>query len=75
MPYYDRKAKLVPWYHANKPRCDTETIFTEIRCVNSAIWRTKDKNSKNLCGIHAKMTDLPLEPIPVQTVSLLRDKG
>lgn len=65
-----RMAKLVPWYHVNKDRCDIDTA-RGTRCVNSAIYLAKSglngsTEEKPACKTHADI--LRLEGWKVRTI-------
>jgi hypothetical protein len=66
-----RLAKLVPWYHANRPRCDATTL-TESQCVFSAKYvGTQGKETGvYLCKTHADMADFPVKLIQPHAVLL-----
>ena len=48
---YQRTARLVPWYHKNKPQCIHETLHGE-QCTFSAIYEQTDNGRVTLCKTH-----------------------
>lgn len=58
----NRKAKLVPWYHVNKDRCDVNTIAGD-QCKNSASYIARSGMNGSTqdipaCKTHAEILEL-----------------
>lgn len=49
-----REAKLVPWYHVQKPPCVMLTVKSEL-CLSSASWVAVDRAELTLCKTHRDM--------------------
>lgn len=69
-----RKAKLQPWYHVAKPRCETLTLAKN-QCHNSATCYIKPPGEKEYpaCNLHAAMTDYPVTMLAESTVTVRED--
>jgi hypothetical protein len=60
-----RKAKLVPWYHVNKDRCEINTVSGP-QCKNSASYSARSgKNGSTqeipVCKPHADILQLDID--------------
>ena len=60
-----RKAKLVPWYHVNKDRCEVDTVAGP-QCKNSATFSAQSGMNGStqklpVCKPHADMLQLDHE--------------
>lgn len=52
---YQRTARLVPWYHRNKPQCIHETLHGE-QCTFSAIYEEIGNGGFTVCKTHRDIT-------------------
>jgi hypothetical protein len=61
-----RKAKLVPWYHVNKDRCDINTIAGP-QCKNSASYSARS-------GLNGSTQEIPVCKPHADILELDRDR-